>query len=86
VSVTTIDVDPEGKMKIEDIEKAIRVRDVHMPNTRLICLETTHNYSGGRALPMEYITSVRELASKYGLIRSHIDGDRIYNASLALGF
>ncbi|KAK6020572.1 L-allo-threonine aldolase domain protein, partial [Ostertagia ostertagi] len=71
-------------MKIEDIEEAIRVRDVHMPNTRLICLETTHNYSGGRALPMEYIISVRELASRYGL-NVHIDGARIYNASIALG-
>ncbi|PIO56089.1 putative L-allo-threonine aldolase, partial [Teladorsagia circumcincta] len=84
VSATTIDVDSEGKMKIEDIEEAVRVRDIHMPNTRLICLETTHNYSGGRALHMEYLKSVRELASKYGL-NIHIDGARIYNASIALG-
>ncbi|PIO75149.1 L-allo-threonine aldolase domain protein [Teladorsagia circumcincta] len=84
VSATTTDVDTEGKMKIEDIEEAIRVRDIHMPNTRLICLETTHNYSGGRALSMEYLKSVRVLASKYG-INVHIDGARIYNASVALG-
>nr|CDJ92999.1 Aromatic amino acid beta-eliminating lyase threonine aldolase domain containing protein [Haemonchus contortus] len=84
VSATTVDVGSDGTMKIDDIEDAIRVQDIHMPNTRLICLETTHNYSGGRPLPLDYIRSVRELASKHGL-NVHIDGARIYNAAIALG-
>uniref|UniRef100_A0A183G3Q3 Beta_elim_lyase domain-containing protein n=1 Tax=Heligmosomoides polygyrus TaxID=6339 RepID=A0A183G3Q3_HELPZ len=84
VSATTIDVNGEGTMKIEDIEESIRVRDNHMPNTRLICLENTHNYAGGRALPLEYLKSVRELASRHGL-SVHIDGARIYNAAITLG-
>ncbi|VDO45500.1 unnamed protein product [Haemonchus placei] len=84
VSATTVQVGSDGTMKIDDIEDAIRVQDIHMPNTRLICLETTHNYSGGRPLPLDYIRSVRELASKHGL-NVHIDGARIYNAAIALG-
>nr|CDJ95042.1 unnamed protein product [Haemonchus contortus] len=84
VSATTVDVGSDGTMRIDDMEDAIRVQDIHMPNTRLICLETTHNYSGGRPLPLDYIRSVRELASKHGL-NVHIDGARIYNAAIALG-
>uniref|UniRef100_A0A7I4YQU7 Beta_elim_lyase domain-containing protein n=1 Tax=Haemonchus contortus TaxID=6289 RepID=A0A7I4YQU7_HAECO len=83
VSATTVNVGSDGTMEIDDIEDAIRVQDIHMPNTRLICLETTHNYSGGRPLPLDYIRSVRELASKHGL-NVHIDGARIYNAAVAL--
>ncbi|KAF2544846.1 hypothetical protein F2Q70_00024023 [Brassica cretica] len=39
---------------------------------------------GGRCLPIEYIDKVGELAKKHGL-KLHIDGARIFNASVALG-
>ncbi|VDL80532.1 unnamed protein product [Nippostrongylus brasiliensis] len=83
VSATTIDVGSDGTMKIQDIEEAIRVADNHMPITRLICLESTHNFSGGRVLPLEYLKSVNELASRHNL-SVHLDGARIYNAAVAL--
>uniref|UniRef100_A0A0K0CUJ8 Beta_elim_lyase domain-containing protein n=1 Tax=Angiostrongylus cantonensis TaxID=6313 RepID=A0A0K0CUJ8_ANGCA len=83
VSATTVDVENEGTIKIQDIEDSIRIKDNHMPRSRLICLENTHNYAGGRVLPLEYLRSVRELASRHNL-SIHLDGARIYNASVAL--
>ncbi|KAL6738689.1 hypothetical protein Aduo_012211 [Ancylostoma duodenale] len=84
VSATTLQVNNDGTMNLEDIEEAIRVNDNHMPHTRLICLENTHNYSGGRVLPLEYLKAVRDLAIRHNL-KVHIDGARIFNAAVALG-
>lgn len=39
---------------------------------------------GGKCLPVEYIDRVGDLAKKHGL-KLHIDGARIFNASVALG-
>jgi threonine aldolase len=75
---------PDGTMKLEDIEAAIRGDNVHFPRTRLICLENTHNYCGGTALTVRYTKDVAALARKRGL-RLHLDGARIFNAALALG-
>lgn len=50
----------------------------------LICLENTHNRSGGRVLPMDYLASVRELARSRGVL-VHMDGARLFNAAAHLG-
>ncbi|KAL7185038.1 hypothetical protein ACSBR2_027058 [Camellia fascicularis] len=82
----TVKNNKDGTMDIDLIEAAIR--DPRMaicyPITRLICLENTHANTGGRCLPVEYIDKVGELAKKHGL-KLHIDGARIFNASVALG-
>ena len=75
---------PDGTMRLEDIESAIRGDDVHWPRTRLICLENTHNYCNGSALSAQYIDSVGALARCHGL-SVHLDGARIFNAAVALG-
>ena len=75
---------PDGTMRLEDIEAAIRGDNVHFPRTRLICLENTHNRCDGAALTPEYIQSVAGLAHERGL-RVHLDGARIFNAAVALG-
>ncbi|KAG8390020.1 hypothetical protein BUALT_Bualt01G0039800 [Buddleja alternifolia] len=76
----------DGTMDIDLIEQAIRDPSfaICYPTTRLICLENTHAHSGGRCLSIEYTDKVGELAKKYGL-KLHIDGARIFNASVALG-
>ncbi|KAE8637485.1 probable low-specificity L-threonine aldolase 1 isoform X1 [Cucumis sativus] len=76
----------DGTMDIDLIEAAIRdpKGDLFFPTTRLICLENTHANSGGRCLGVEYIDKVGELAKKHDL-KLHIDGARIFNASLAIG-
>lgn len=75
---------PDGTMRLEDIEAAIRGDNVHFPRTRLICLENTHNRCSGSALTPEYIDSVAALAEGHGL-SVHLDGARIFNAAVALG-
>ncbi len=80
----TLSNQPDGTMRLEDIEGAIRGNNVHFPRTRLICLENTHNRCYGSALTSEYIDSVSALAKKHGL-SVHLDGARIFNAAVALG-
>ena len=75
---------PDGTMKLEDIERAIRSDNIHFPRTRLICLENTHNYCGGAALTVKYMEEVTTLARKHSL-QVHLDGARIFNAAIALG-
>ena len=79
----TIVNQPDGTMKLEEIEGAIRANNVHFPRTRLICLENTHNRCSGSALPVEYMKKVNTLAKKHNLM-VHLDGARIFNASIAL--
>lgn len=45
----------DGTLDLDDIREAIRENDCHMPVTRLICLENTHNFAGGKVLTPEYI-------------------------------
>jgi len=80
----TISNQPDGTIRLEDIEGAIRGNNVHFPRTRLICLENTHNRCYGSALTSEYIDSVAALAKEHGL-SIHLDGARIFNAAIALG-
>jgi len=75
---------PDGTMRLEDIEAAIRGDNIHFPRTRLICLENTHNRCNGAPLTPEYIDSVAALAERHGL-SMHLDGARIFNAAVALG-
>lgn len=80
----TVENQPDGTMRLGDIEDAIRGSNVHFPHTRLICLENTHNRCNGSTLSVEYIDSVAGLAKRYGL-SLHLDGARIFNAAIALG-
>jgi threonine aldolase len=74
----------DGTMKLEELEAAIRPDDDHAPRTKLICIENTQNRCGGVPLTVEYTNRVAELAHTHGL-RLHIDGARLFNASVALG-
>jgi len=80
----TIANQPDGTMRLEDIESAIRDSNVHFPRSRLICLENTHNRCSGSALTPRYMEAVAKLAGNRGL-RVHLDGARIFNAAVALG-
>ncbi len=75
---------PDGTLRLTDIEAAIRGENVHFPRSRLICLENTHNRCGGAALTPEYTQAVCQLAKRHGLA-VHLDGARVFNAAVALG-
>jgi len=73
---------PDGAPDLDLLERAIRDDDVHHPRTTLIVLENTHNYAGGRVIPLKTFEAVRALARRRGL-RVHLDGARLFNASVA---
>lgn len=74
----------DGTLRLEDIQVAVRSRDVHQPISRLVSLENTHNRCGGVSLTLEYTQSVGEVARERGLFL-HLDGARIFNAAAAQG-
>ncbi len=80
----TIPNQPDGTLKLSDIERSIRPEDIHFPRTRLIALENTHNRCNGAVLDATYMHQVGELARRHGL-KVHLDGARIFNAAAALG-
>jgi threonine aldolase len=80
----TVPNQPDGTLRLEDIEAAIRPDNIHFPVTKLICLENTHNKCRGAVLRPAYLDAVEQLAKQHGLA-VHIDGARIFNAAAALG-
>ncbi len=75
---------PDGTLRLEDIQGAIRADNPHFPRTALVCLENTHNMCGGLPLTAEYTDKVADLAHSQGL-KVHLDGARVFNAAAALG-
>lgn len=73
-----------GAMDPEEVKAAIRKSNVHFPRTGLICLENTHNRSGGCVLPLENMRAIHEIAAASG-VPVHLDGARVFNAACALG-
>lgn len=74
----------KGVLPPELVEGAIRPDDVHLPPTSLICLENTHNRAGGKIVPLENMKAIHDLARRHNL-PVHLDGARIFNASVASG-
>lgn len=83
VMVHAIPNQPDGTIQLEELQASIRPDDIHQPRTRLIVLENTHNRCGGVPLSAEYMDAVGELAKSEGLAL-HLDGARIFNASISL--
>ena len=74
---------PDGIIKISDIQSAIRVDNIHFPKTSAIALENTHNLCNGSPLEPDYIKDVAQIAHDNDM-KLHIDGARIFNAAVAL--
>ena len=73
-----------GAMDPDDVEQNLRKASVHIPRTSLLCVENTHNNWGGAVVPLENMRALRGIADRHGL-RLHLDGARIFNASVASG-
>ena len=73
-----------GVMNPQDIKAAIRPDDIHVPETGLICLENTHNRAGGAIIPLENMKDIYAIAEDQQ-IPVHLDGARLFNASVASG-
>ncbi len=83
VNVRQAHNDEHGRMDINEMRDLIRPREGYFPRTALICIENTHNYCNGSALPVSYTAEVAALAHEAGAAL-HIDGARIFNAAAAL--
>jgi threonine aldolase len=83
IVMRTIPNNQDGQIDLTAIEEAIRGKDIHFPQTTLLCLENTHNRCSGAVLTPDYTSSAVGLALKYGL-KVHLDGARIFNAAIAL--
>jgi len=84
VTIRTVPNDSCGRLSLHDIDRTIRGKDIHYPETTLLCLENTHNRCGGTVLTIDYTDEVCNLAHTRGL-KVHLDGARIFNAAIALG-
>ncbi|MDR3610037.1 MAG: GntG family PLP-dependent aldolase [Ignavibacteriaceae bacterium] len=78
----------DGKMGVitpSQVESAIRpLSAYYMPRTKVLEIENTHNRAGGTIQPLDNIIELGKLAAKYNL-HYHLDGARIWNASVASG-
>jgi threonine aldolase len=75
---------PRGILIWEMIEPLIREKIYYDSQTALVCLENTHNMHGGVVYPQEIADDVCDKAHAAGL-KVHLDGARIFNASVAAG-
>ena len=73
-----------GIFTAKQIQAVIRPDSVHHPQTTLICIENTHNREGGTIFPIEEIKRISDLAKEMN-IKTHLDGARLWNASIATG-
>ncbi|XP_054159325.1 uncharacterized protein LOC128957561 [Oppia nitens] len=79
----TLTNNSDGTFSIDELVAKIRNKGVY-PNPTLICLENTHNICNGSPLPLEFIDEVCRIAKQHNL-SVHMDGARIFNASLKTG-
>jgi len=75
--------DSAGRITVKDLENAITEESEFFPQQAGVAVENTHNLAGGRAFPPDHLRRLCEIARRRGL-RMHLDGARIFNASLAL--
>jgi threonine aldolase len=73
-----------GVLSPETVGAAVRPEDVHFPRSRLLCLENTHNTSGGKVFPLDDFAAAAARAKELGL-KVHLDGARLFNAQAATG-
>ncbi len=74
-----------GVITSEQVEPFIRPASAYyMAKTKVIEVENTHNRAGGTIHPLDNIVALSKLAKKYNLF-FHLDGARLWNASVASG-
>jgi len=70
----------QGQWDLNKLERSIKTRSTFTAGTALICVENAIN---GKALPLEYMKKVYEIAQRKS-VPVHLDGARIFNAATAL--
>ncbi len=73
-----------GVFTVEQLEAAIRPRNVHFPVSRMVIVENTNNRGGGTVWPLDAVAAVSAACRTHGL-HLHMDGARLMNACVASG-
>ncbi|WP_421286797.1 low-specificity L-threonine aldolase [Aeromonas veronii] len=79
VALQPLPMQRDGTLAFDDIKVALAPDDAHFVQTRLICLENTHN---GKVLPLSYLQEMGTFVAERGL-KLHLDGARLFNAAVA---
>lgn len=82
VQLNPIDT-PDGKLTADRVEAAIRPDMAVYAKTRVVSLENTANKAGGVVYSLDEVHDVAQVVRAHGL-RFHLDGARLWNASVAL--
>ena len=73
-----------GFFDAAELDVARKPQAYYYPRTSLVCIENTHNRSGGRIFAPALVAPVAARAREHGLA-VHLDGARVWNAAIALG-
>ena len=74
-----------GRFTAQDVLNNINNKnDIHLPLTRLVCIEDTVNKGGGAIWDFEEIKKIRKVCDENNLI-PHCDGARLFNALIETG-
>ncbi|MFM4749801.1 low-specificity L-threonine aldolase [Aeromonas veronii] len=79
VALQPLPMQRDGTLAFDDIKAALAPDDAHFVQTRLICLENTHN---GKVLSLSYLQEMGAFVAERGL-KLHLDGARLFNAAVA---
>ncbi|MGX8796187.1 threonine aldolase family protein [Fusibacter sp. JL298sf-3] len=69
----------ENKPSLNTIKRLLEEKSV-----QLICVENTHNFTGGVCMTLEELSALSQLARHHG-VPIHMDGARVFNAAAGLG-
>ncbi len=72
------ELDENHMPDIDSLEKLLSSNDIKM-----LCIENTHNFSGGACIDLERLEKIYNLAKKYN-VHVHMDGARLFNAATFL--
>ncbi|WP_421348144.1 low-specificity L-threonine aldolase [Aeromonas veronii] len=79
VALQPLPMQRDGTLAFDDIKAALAPDDAHFVQTRLICLENTHN---GKVQPLSYLQEMGAFVAERGF-KLHLDGARLFNAAVA---
>ncbi|MGZ4242255.1 MAG: threonine aldolase family protein, partial [Actinomycetota bacterium] len=73
-----------GVFDLDELAAAIRPPSRFFTHTSVLCLENTHQASGGAVIPIDAFRGMAKVARERN-VNVHLDGARIFNASVASG-
>ncbi|MFC0180597.1 low-specificity L-threonine aldolase [Thorsellia kenyensis] len=79
---TALPQSANGQIEFELIKKSIKPKDIHFAPMALLCFENTFN---GRVVDLTYQQDVCHWAKSTHGLKTHLDGARIFNASIETG-